>query len=220
MNYKVVRINEKISYGDALNLQHKVFDLVEEGKYDGVLLILEHKHVLSMGIRSNYDNLLVTKQMLEDKDVEFYETDRGGDITYHGPGQIIAYPIFKLKSFNLRLSDYMHNLEKVVIDTLSTHGLEAYQRKEFPGVWVDNTKICAIGVRARKYITYHGLAYNVTTDKSYFNLINPCGITDFKVSSLEDFVDDIDIEKEKEVIINSFIKVFNIQFEEITLGEL
>ncbi len=220
MNFKVIKIKEQISYGDGLKLQYRVFDLVEEGTYDGVLLILEHKHVLSMGIRSNYENLLVTKEILKDKEVEFFETDRGGDITYHGPGQIIAYPIFKLKSFNLRLSDYMHNLEKVVIDTLSTHGLIAYQRKEFPGVWVDNTKICAIGVRARKYITYHGLAYNVTTDKSYFNLINPCGITDFKVSSLEDFIDVTDIEKEKDVIISSFIKVFNIEFKEISLDEL
>jgi lipoyl(octanoyl) transferase len=173
MNYIVVKLNEKISYSDGLELQHKVYDLVENDVYDGVLLILEHKHVLSMGIRSNYDNLLVSKELLKEKDVELYETDRGGDITYHGPGQIVAYPIVKLKKLKLRLSDYMHNLEKVVIDTLSTHNLNAYQRDDYPGVWIDNTKICAIGVRARKYITYHGLAYNVATDKSYFNLINP-----------------------------------------------
>lgn len=220
MNYKVVKISENLSYSDGLELQLKVYDLVLNDKYDGVLLILEHKHVLSMGIRSNYDNLLVTKELLKEKDVELYETDRGGDITYHGPGQIVAYPIFKLKKLNLRLSDYMHNLEEVVIDTLSTHNLKAYQRKDYPGVWIDNTKICAIGVRARKYITYHGLAYNVITDKSYFNLINPCGITDFKVSSLEDFIDNTDIKKEKEQIIKSFTKVFGLDFNEMNLKEL
>ena len=220
MNYKIVKVSKQISYSDGIELQHKVFDLVHDDVYDGVILILEHKHVLSMGIRSNYDNLLVSKQLLKEKDVELYETDRGGDITYHGPGQIVAYPIMKLKKLNLRLSDYMHNLEKVIIETLKTHNLEAYQRKEYPGVWIDNTKICAIGVRVKKYITYHGLAYNVKTDKSYFNLINPCGITDFRVSSLEDFLDNIDIEKEKDVVINSFSKVFGIEFSNITLEEL
>ena len=220
MNYKVVKINNQLSYSEGLELQHKVYDLVQDDVYDGVLLILEHKHVLSMGIRSNYNNLLVSEQVLKEKGVEFFKTDRGGDITYHGPGQIVAYPIMKLKKLNIRLSDYMHNLEKVIIETLSTHNLEAYQRKEYPGVWLDNTKICAIGVRASKYITYHGLAYNVTTDKSYFNLINPCGITDFRVSSLEDFIDNIDIEKEKDIVINSFINVFGIEFSSITLEEL
>ena len=220
MKYKVVKISEQLSYSDGIELQHKVFDLVLDDVYDGVILILEHKHVLSMGIRSNYDNLLVSKQLLKEKNVELYQTDRGGDITYHGPGQIVAYPIMKLKKLNLRLSEYMHNLEKVIIETLSTHNLEAYQRKEYPGVWIDDTKICAIGVRVRKFITYHGLAYNVKTDKSYFDLINPCGITDFRVSSLEDFIDDIDIEKEKDVVINSFIKAFGIEFESISLEEL
>ena len=220
MSYIVVKIKEKISYSDGLELQHKVYDFVSNNVYDGVLLILEHKHVLSMGIRSNFDNLLVSKELLKEKNVEFYETDRGGDITYHGPGQIVAYPIFKLKELKLRLSDYMHNLEKVVIDTLSTHNLKAYQRDDYPGVWIDNTKICAIGVRARKYITYHGLAYNVTTDKSYFNLINPCGITDFRVSSLEDFIDETDIEKEKNQIIKSFTNIFGHGFQEVSLNEL
>jgi len=220
MNYKVVKISKQLSYKDGLELQQKVFDLVQNDVYDGVILILEHKHVLSMGIRSNYENLLVSEQLLKEKDVELFKTDRGGDITYHGPGQIVAYPIMKLKKLNLRLSDYMHNLENVIIETLSTHNLEAYQRKEYPGVWINDTKICAIGVRVRKYITYHGLAYNVTTDKSYFNLINPCGITDFRVSSLEDFIENIDIEKEKDEVINSFSKVFGIEFNNITLDEL
>ena len=220
MKYKVVKISEQLSYSDGIELQHKVFDLVLDDVYDGVILILEHKHVLSMGIRSNYDNLLVSKQLLKEKNVELYQTDRGGDITYHGPGQIVAYPIMKLKKLNMRLSEYMHNLEKVIIETLSTHNLEAYQRKEYPGVWIDDTKICAIGVRVRKFITYHGLAYNVKTDKSYFDLINPCGITDFRVSSLEDFIDNIEIEKEKDVVINSFSKVFGIEFCNITLEEL
>ena len=217
MNYKVVKINNIVSYGDGLDLQHKVFDLVDADIYDGVLLLLEHKHVLTMGIRTNYKNLLVTEQFLKEKGVELFEIDRGGDITYHGPGQIIGYFIMKIKKLNLRLSDYMHNLEKVVIDTLSIYDLKAYQREDYPGVWVDGTKICAIGVRAKKYITYHGLALNVKTDKSFFNLINPCGITDFNVSSLDDFIKTIDIEIVKDNLIKSYEKIFNIKLEEISL---
>ena len=101
MNYKVVKINELLSYSDGLELQQKVFDLVQQDIYDGVLLILEHKHVLTMGIRSNYDNLLVSERLLKEKDVELFKTNRGGDITYHGPGQIVAYPIMKLKKLNI-----------------------------------------------------------------------------------------------------------------------
>lgn len=220
MNYKVVRVNNNVSYGDGLELQHKAFDLVDADVYDGVLLLLEHKHVLTMGIRTNYKNLLVTEQYLKDKGVELFEIDRGGDITYHGPGQIIGYFIVKLKKLNLRLSDYMHNLEKVVIDTLDNYNLKAYQREDYPGVWVDNTKICAIGVRAKKYITYHGLAFNITTDKSFFNLINPCGITDFKVSSLEDFIEKTDIEKVKDEIIKSYEKIFNIKLVDLPFGKI
>ena len=220
MNYKIVKISNNLSYSDGLELQHKVYDLVQDDYYDGVLLILEHKHVLTMGIRTEHSNLLVSKQLLEEKNVDLYESDRGGDITYHGPGQIVAYPIIKLKKLNLRLSEYMHNLEKVIIDTLSKYGLKGYQRDDYPGVWINNTKICAIGVRARKFITYHGLAFNVTTDKSYFNLINPCGITEFNISTLEDFKKGINIEKVKEEVVKSFNKVFNIDFEEIPLEEL
>ena len=220
MNYKVVKINNNVSYGDGLDLQHKVFDLVDADIYDGILLLLEHKHVLTMGIRTNYKNLLVTEQFLKEKGVELFEIDRGGDITYHGPGQIIGYFIVKLKKLNLRLSDYMHNLEKVVIDTLSNYNLKAYQREDYPGVWVDSTKICAIGVRAKKYITYHGLALNVNTDKSFFNLINPCGITDFNVSSLDDFIKTIDIEIVKDNLIKSYEKIFNIKLEESSLVKI
>ena len=111
----------------------------------------------------------------------------------------------------------MHNFERVVIDTLHTYGLKAYQREDYPGAWVDNTKICAIEVRTKKFITFHELAFNVKTDKSYFNLINPCGITDFKVSLLEDFVNKIDIEKVKNDLTKSYENIFSVDFKELYL---
>ena len=163
---------------------------------------------------------MVSESFLEKQGVELYKTDRGGDITFHGPGQIVAYPILRFKDFKLRLADYMHYLEKVIIDTLSTYDIKAYNKDAFPGVWVDDTKICAIGVRAKKFITYHGLAFNVNVDKNYFKLINPCGITEYKISAMNDFLDNPDIEKIKDEVIKSFNKVFNITFEEISLDAL
>ena len=172
MSYKVVKIKEHISYKDALELQLKLYKDVEDGIYDGVILVLEHKPVLTMGIRTDAENLLVSEEHLKSQGVELYRSDRGGDITFHGPGQIVVYPIFNLKNMGLKLKTYMHNLELAIMDMLSGYAIEAHQRDEYPGVWIDDTKVCAIGVRVRKYITYHGLAINITTDKNYFNLIN------------------------------------------------
>lgn len=220
MAYKVIKLKGLISYQEALDIQMEMFNTVENNTYDGILLILEHKPVLTMGIRTDKNNLLVSESYLQTNGVELFTTDRGGDITFHGPGQIIAYPIVRFRDFKIKLSEYMHYLENVIIDTLSKNNISAYSREEFPGVWVDNTKICAIGVRAKKFITYHGLAFNVTTDKNYFNLINPCGITDYTISSLNDFIENPDIEKLKDQVIESFNTIFKVRFEETTLQDI
>lgn len=220
MSFKVIKINGLIGYKEALDIQMEMFDLVERKVYDGVLLILEHKPVLTMGIRTEEKNLLVSETYLNEQGVELYKSDRGGDITFHGPGQIVAYPILRFRDFKIKLSGYMHYLENCIIDTLSTYGVEAYNRDEFPGVWVNETKICAIGVRVKKFITYHGLAFNVNTDKNYFNLINPCGITEYQVSCMNEFVDNPNIEDVKDEVIKSFNKVFGVTFEETTLEDI
>lgn len=213
MTYRLYRLHGQIGYQDALDLQMKVFDMVHNKEIDGALIILEHTPVLTMGIRTDPNNLLVSEQYLNDHGVELFRTDRGGDITFHGPGQIVAYPILRFRDFGLRLSDYMHRLEDVIIDTLKTFDIQAYAKDEFPGVWVNDTKICAIGVRAKRYITYHGLAFNVNTNKEYFSLINPCGITEYDVSRMADFTEVTDIEVIKNHVIASFNKLFNVTFE-------
>ena len=220
MNYKVIKIKDYISYSEALELQLKLYKDVEDGTYEGVILVLEHKPVLTMGIRTDAENLLVSEEYLTEQGVELHRSDRGGDITFHGPGQIVVYPIFNLKKMGLKLKTYMHNLELTIMDMLNTYAIKAHQRDEYPGVWIDNTKVCAIGVRVRKYITYHGLAINITTDKNYFNLINPCGITNFKVSAMNDFIVDVDIEKVKDQIIKSFESVYNIKTELVELKNI
>lgn len=220
MAYKVIRIPGLISYKDALELQMKAFDLVDKNIIEGALFILEHKPVLTMGIRTDNNNLLVSEEYLSSQGVELYKTDRGGDITFHGPGQIVAYPILRFREFKLKLSDYMHKLEDCVIGTLQSYNITGGKRDEFPGVWVDDTKICAIGVRAKKFIVYHGLAFNINTDKKYFNLINPCGITKFKVSSMNDFYNNPNIDEVKERLVQNFSKQFGVTFEDMDYKSL
>ncbi|QMS84697.1 lipoyl(octanoyl) transferase LipB [Candidatus Xianfuyuplasma coldseepsis] len=220
MAYKVIQIKEPIGYQEALDIQMRCFDMVDQRQYDGILLILEHKPVLTMGIRTDPNNLLVSKEYLETHGVELYRSDRGGDITFHGPGQIVAYPILRFRDFGLRLSDYMHQLEAVIIDTLATYNITGYRKDAFPGVWVDDTKICAIGVHAKRFITYHGLAFNVTTNKSYFDLINPCGITDYTISSMSDFYSNPNMNAVKQQVIDSFSSIFDVTFEPTTFDQL
>ena len=220
MAYHLLRFEARIGYQDGLDMQREIVNMVAAGVIDGALLILEHKPVLTMGIRTDQNNLLVDNAYLRDAGVELFETDRGGDITFHGPGQIVAYPILKFRAFGLRLSDYMHRLEQVVIDTLADYDVEATSRPEFPGVWVDDRKLCAIGVRAKQFITSHGLAFNVHTDLTYFNLINPCGITEYQVGRLADYRHDVDIEQVKDRLIGHFNKRFGVTFEPTTLNEL
>lgn len=220
MNFKVIKIKRKIPYQEALEIQMKLFDLVDHNLIDGALLILEHTPVLTMGIRTEEQNLLVSEEYLKKKGVELYKSDRGGDITFHGPGQIVAYPILRFRNFKLKLSEYMHKLEDVIISTLDDYNIEAYNKEEFPGVWIEDTKVCAIGVRAKKFIVYHGLAFNVNVDKDYFNLINPCGITDYNISSMKDFTGETNIEEVKDNVIKNFNKHFNVEFRESTLSDI
>lgn len=220
MAYHLLRFDQHIAYQDGLDMQREIVNMVSDGIIDGALLILEHSPVLTMGIRTDQTNLLVDNVYLSDAGVELFETDRGGDITFHGPGQIVAYPILKFRTFELRLSDYMHHLEQVVIDTLADYDVQAHSRPEFPGVWVNDRKLCAIGVRAKRFITSHGLAFNVHTDLTYFDLINPCGITEFQVGRLADYHDDVDIEQVKDHLIEHFNKRFGVTFVPTTLNDL
>lgn len=220
MNFKVIKIKRLIPYQEALEIQMRIFELVDRKVIDGALLILEHTPVLTMGIRTETQNLLVSEEYLKMKGVELYKSDRGGDITFHGPGQIVAYPILRFRDFKLKLSEYMHKLEDVIISTLDEYNLKAYNKEEFPGVWIEDTKVCAIGVRAKKFIVYHGLAFNVNVDKNYFNLINPCGITDYSISSMNDFTGEQDIEEVKDKVIKNFNKHFNVDFIESSLADV
>jgi lipoyl(octanoyl) transferase len=154
------------------------------------LIFVEHNHVYTLGKSGQESNLLLDYIQLRAKDAVFYHIDRGGDITYHGPGQLVGYPIFDIELMGLGLKDYIHLLEEAVIKTISHYGIRGERLDGATGVWIDPAlagkarKICAIGVKASRYVTMHGFALNVNTDLSYFNHINPCGFTDKGVTSI------------------------------------
>jgi len=178
------------------------------------LLFVEHPPVYTLGKNGNFANLLVNEQQLKQKGIAFYKTNRGGDITFHGPGQIVGYPIFDLDNFFTDIHKYLRLLEQVVIDTLAHYGLQGARSEGETGVWLDvNTpfarKICAMGVRASRWVTMHGLALNVNTDLSYFQHIVPCGIVGKGVTSMQkELNQDLDLKSVKQILQQNFEKHF------------
>ena len=218
-------------YLETWNYQESLFTKLVEQKRDlqnsssenpeglpNYLIFVEHPHVYTLGKSGSENNLLLDQIQLKAKGTAFYRTNRGGDITYHGPGQIVGYPILDLDNFNMSLRDYIFNLEESIILTLEKFGVIATRLTGASGVWIDpdvpgkTRKICAIGVRASRNITMHGFAFNINTDLSYFNFINPCGFTDKGVTSLSKEKGElIDFEKVKLVLLESMREVFRFE---------
>ena len=185
----------------------------------GTLIFVEHPHVYTLGKSGSENNLLLDFMQLQAKEASFYRIDRGGDITYHGPGQIVGYPIFDLDVIKIGLKEYIYRLEEAIIKTLNEFGITASRLEGGTGVWLDPEvegkarKICAIGVKASRYVTMHGFAFNVNTDLTYFNNINPCGFTDKGVTSLQkELGARQDFESVKEKVKNNLQEVFNLKW--------
>jgi len=174
-----------ISYADALALQAELVAGRRAGDIPDTLLLLEHPHVITLGSGSHAENVLVTPEERAERGIELFETGRGGDVTYHGPGQLVGYPILDLKPDRQDLHRYLRDLEEVLIGVLGEFGLHGTRKEGLTGVWVDDRKLAAIGVRVSSgWITSHGFALNVNTDLSFFGAIVPCGIRDHGVGSI------------------------------------
>ncbi|MGN6569206.1 MAG: lipoyl(octanoyl) transferase LipB [Flavipsychrobacter sp.] len=191
------------------------------------LFFCEHPHVYTLGKSGHMENLLVNDNRLKELDVSFYKTNRGGDITYHGPGQIVGYPILDLELFFTDLGKYMRGLEEAIIKTIAHYGIKGDRLPGATGVWLDPDnpararKICAMGVRCSRWITMHGFALNVNTDLNYFNYIVPCGLTDKGVTSIEKEVGrKVDMEEVKQILKDEFGKVFNAEIISVSEKEL
>lgn len=185
------------------------------------LLFTEHYPVYTLGKNGKADHVLIDEQERFKKQIEYFHINRGGDITFHGPGQLVGYPIFDLDQFKTDLGWYLRSLEEVIILTLAEYGVKGERSKGETGVWIDPSnkgferKICAMGIRCSRWVTMHGFAFNVNTDLSYFNYIIPCGIHDKKVTSLKTEIGQaISMAEVKEKVKKNFEKVFDIRLEE------
>lgn len=185
------------------------------------LLFVEHPPVYTLGKSGKFENVLISELERMERGIEFYQTNRGGDITFHGPGQIVGYPILDLEKFYTDIGRYLRELEEVIILTLTDFGIIAGRSTGETGVWIDagikgsERKICAMGVRCSRWITMHGFALNVNTDLSYFDHIIPCGIQDKKVTSLQaELGKEVSVDEVKEGLKRNFEKVFKVQLNE------
>jgi len=176
---RVCQVQElgRLSYAAALELQRRLVEQRRQGLIPDQFLLLEHPHVITLGRNGRPEHLLAPLEILRRAGIEFYHTERGGDITYHGPGQLIGYPILNLREWRQDVVAYVRALEQVIIEALGKFGLRAERVAGRTGVWVDGRKIAAIGVRISRWITSHGFALNVSTDLSYFGYIVPCGLS-------------------------------------------
>jgi lipoyl(octanoyl) transferase len=176
-----------VAYADGLELQRELVERRKAGEIPDQLLLLEHPPVITLGVKTRNDrtHVVATPQTLEEEGVEVFESGRGGDVTYHGPGQLVGYPILDLRPDRCDVHRYVRDLEEVIIRTAAAFGIAAGRSTGLTGAWVGDAKLAAIGVRIARWITSHGFALNVSTNLSHFGLIVPCGITDKGVTSLE-----------------------------------
>jgi len=222
-----------IEYNQAWAYQENLFnEIIEIKKQNNLvtepvevttpnyLLFCEHPHVFTLGKSGEQENLLVDSLQLRARHADFVRTNRGGDITYHGPGQIVGYPILNLSYFVKGAREYIYKLEEAIIQTLTTYGIQSERLEGATGVWLDTAikgrtrKICAIGVRTSHWVSMHGFAFNVNTDLNYFNMINPCGFTDKTVTSLEkELGQPKDMEQVKKVLREKISEEFNFKLK-------
>lgn len=213
---------ELIDYKDAWDLQKSIHQLRVENKIDDVLFLLEHPHTYTLGKIADKENLVGNDKYLSDNKISVYDIDRGGDITYHGPGQIVGYPIISLTNWKQDTHKYLRAIEEVIINVCAEYGLNGSRIEKYTGVWIDDRKICAIGIKVSRWITMHGFAFNVNTDLKMFNGIIPCGITDKDVTSLNRVLQKvIPLNEVKEKVIHHFYDFFKYdQIEFISYEEI
>ncbi|MDR2123332.1 MAG: lipoyl(octanoyl) transferase LipB [Flavobacteriaceae bacterium] len=231
-NKKVIYTDLKeIEYLNAWELQERILNSIVDVKLknkrtrvddplptSNYFLVVSHPHIFTLGKNGDFHNLLVSENQLKEIDAQFVKTNRGGDITYHGPGQIVGYPILDLENFFTDIHKYMRYLEEVIIKTLQHYGIKGERSKGETGVWIDAgkpfaRKICAMGVKASRWVTMHGFAFNVNSNLSYFSYIIPCGIKNKAVTSLEkELQHKVDMEEAKLLVKNNFAEVFDIEW--------
>ena len=210
-----------MDYERAWDLQHQLWERRVKGELPDLLLFLEHPHVITLGRRGNRSHLMTSSEALEALKVPIFHVERGGDVTYHGPGQMVVYPIFHLKEYGYRLLHFVEQIEEVVIRVLKDFGIEGRRNPLNRGVWVNKDKIAAVGVAIKRWVSFHGIALNYDTDLKYFDLMNPCGLEGIKMTSMTKVLGKgISREKLFERMYFHFREVFPREWEEKRITEI
>jgi lipoate-protein ligase B len=208
-------------YQRAWELQHALVQARQNGRVDDTLVLVEHEAVITLGRGGDEKHILATPEKLAELGIRVQRIERGGDVTYHGPGQLMGYPILLLDGYHLGVSDYMHALENVLVCTLRDLGLQASCRAGIIGVWVGGAKIAALGARVERGVTYHGFALNVNTNLEHFSLIVPCGLVGTSVTSMQRELNrPVGMSLVRERVAHSFSQVFGVSLEETTIAAL
>jgi lipoate-protein ligase B len=201
-----------IDYDKCYNLQLKLWRARLDEEIPDTILLLEHLPVVTLGQSGNQQNILVSREELAQKGISMFFSDRGGDVTYHGPGQLVAYPIFDLRKRNRDLHQFVYDLEEVILRTLRDFKINGQRDENHPGIWVQQAEIAALGLRIRNWVTMHGLALNVNIDLEHFSLINPCGFSDRKATSMSKLLSGkVPMEEVRIKMLTHFSEVFDMQ---------
>jgi len=210
-----------MDYQKAWEFQHQLWERRVKDELPDMLLILEHPHVITLGRRGNRSHLLVSPEVLEEMKVSLFHVERGGDVTYHGPGQLVIYPILDLKKYGYRLIRYIDQLEEVVLCVLKDFGIKGKRDPLNRGVWVDGEKIASVGVAIKRWVSFHGFSLNYETNLKYFELINPCGLEGKKMTSMGKILGErISRDELTQRLSIHFKEIFQRDWEEKRLQEL
>jgi lipoate-protein ligase B len=205
-----------IDYNNAFELQLKIFDIIHREDMAGCILLLEHKPVITIGNSQSRKNIISSEENLSSQGIELIQSNRGGDVTFHGPGQLVCYPIFNLTKFDRDLTNFVYNLEQVIINVLDAYKIKGTRIQKLRGVFVGKNKIASIGIHVKKWITLHGFSLNVSVDLGYYKNIIACGLSDYEQISMEKLLDKkIPLSFVKELVLKSFTAVFNVQIQKL-----
>jgi len=210
-----------MDYETCLKLQHKVHGARVQGLLPDTLLLVEHPHVLTFGRRSHEENVLVSESALRQQGITCVHIERGGDVTYHGPGQLVAYPIFALRKNGIGVLDFVERLETVMIRVLKDYGIRGERNERNRGVWVGGKKIGFVGIAVQKGISFHGLALNISPDLGFFQMIHPCGLKEVHITSMADLLEKtVSLAEIKTRVVFHLEKIFDMTLEQVKPNDL
>ncbi|MBW2059564.1 MAG: lipoyl(octanoyl) transferase LipB [Deltaproteobacteria bacterium] len=209
-----------VPYGEALNLQRRVVSAKIERGFPDTLILLEHPPVITLGRRAREENIRASQEVLQAEGIEVFHVERGGDVTYHGPGQLVGYPVFSLKHYGKDIPGFVFSIEEALIRLCHDLGIPALRRSLNRGVWVGNKKIASVGLAIRRWISFHGFAFNQAPNMAHFKLINPCGLSAVEMTSAEEILGEaIDSGLLRRQVCRHFEDVFQVSFVEVDLGD-